>query len=415
MTPFHFRLPSMTARASVSHAAWRGTLTVSTMLVVTSACAEKPSKAAPPATISGAVTESQLTSITLTPDAVRRLGIETVLLDSTAMAPTRTVGGEIVVPPGQAIPINAAVAGSVASMSAGVFPIAGQRVTQGQPLARLVPITPDMARVRQELATADARLRQAQLEADRVASLYAEKLVATRDQERAQADLAAARAALEAAQTLEQVAGGSAPAASVGSITIAAPSAGVVRTVSVAAGQIVSQGAPMFEIVRLDRLWVRVPVYAGDARLFSRHVPASVHALTGDQAGNGTMALVAIPVTAPPSADPLAASVDLYYAVQGASFAPGERVGVTIPLAPATGGTTKSRALAIPLAAVVRDLSGGAWVYVQTDSLTFTRRRVEVERVTGGMAVLALGPARGAKIVTTGVAELFGTEFGAGK
>ncbi|MEJ7811102.1 MAG: hypothetical protein WKG32_11885, partial [Gemmatimonadaceae bacterium] len=68
-----------------------------------------------------------------------------------------------------------------------------------------------------------------------------------------------------------------------------------------------------------------------------------------------------------------------------------------------------------PAAAIVRDMSGGSWVYERMDSLTFARRRVEVARVVGGRAVLAIGPKAGTPVVIAGAAELFGTEFGAGK
>jgi multidrug efflux pump subunit AcrA (membrane-fusion protein) len=103
--------------------------------------------------------------------------------------------------------------------------------------------------------------------------------------------------------------------------------------------------------------------------------------------------------------------VDLYYEVMGASqLRPGERVGVTIPL------SSGSRiGLSVPMTAVVRDMSGGSWVYERSDSTTFVRRRIEIERVVGGRAVLAAGPRPGTPVVTAGAAELFGTEFGAGK
>ena len=91
---------------------------------------------------------------------------------------------------------------------------------------------------------------------------------------------------------------------------------------------------------------------------------------------------------------------------------PGERVGITLPL---TGASTTERGLAVPLTALVRDMNGGSWVYERKDSLTFIRRRVEVSRVSGSYAILAQGPKPGTPVVTAGSAELFGTEFGAGK
>ena len=45
----------------------------------------------------------------------------------------------------------------------------------------------------------------------------------------------------------------------------------------------------------------------------------------------------------------------------------------------------------------------------------YTRRRVEVLHVVNSLAVLGRGPAAGAKVVSAGAMELFGTEFGAGK
>jgi multidrug efflux pump subunit AcrA (membrane-fusion protein) len=181
----------------------------------------------------------------------------------------------------------------------------------------------------------------------------------------------------------------------------------VVRELRAAPGQTVAAGAPLAEIMRTDRVWIRVPVYAGDAASFARGAGATVHGLAGPQSGS---TLRAVPVTAPPSADAAAASVDLYYEVRGGSLRPGERVGITIPLAGAA-----ALGLVVPLSAVVRDMSGGSWVYERADSVTFVRRRVEVARVVDGRAVLSLGPALGTPVVTAGAAELFGTEFGAGK
>ena len=84
---------------------------------------------------------------------------------------------------------------------------------------------------------------------------------------------------------------------------------------------------------------------------------------------------------------------------------PGQRVGVRVKLK----GEETSRV--VPWSAVMHDINGGTWVYEQTAPQTFVRRRVEVRYVTGDLAVLASGPAEGARIVTAGAMELFGTEF----
>ena len=47
-------------------------------------------------------------------------------------------------------------------------------------------------------------------------------------------------------------------------IPILAPQAGLIRNVSALAGQIVPANAPLFEVMDLDEVWVRVPVYVGE-------------------------------------------------------------------------------------------------------------------------------------------------------
>ena len=76
---------------------------------------------------------------------------------------------------------------------------------------------------------------------------------------------------------------------------------------------------------------------------------------------------------------------------------------------------SKVESLVVPFNAVLHDIHGGQWVYEAIAPHTYTRRRVQVTRLVGDVAALASGPAVGAKIVTDGAAELFGTEFMTGK
>jgi hypothetical protein len=59
----------------------------------------------------------------------------------------------------------------------------------------------------------------------------------------------------------------------------------------------------------------------------------------------------------------------------------------------------------------VTDINGGTWVYENVGEHKFARQRVAVKYVADSLAVLDRGPAVGAKVVTEGAAELFGTEF----
>jgi hypothetical protein len=64
------------------------------------------------------------------------------------------------------------------------------------------------------------------------------------------------------------------------------------------------------------------------------------------------------------------------------------------------------------MAALVYDDSGDIWVYTVTRPLTYMRQRVAVARIEGDLAVLESGPAPGTAVVTVGVAELLGSEYG---
>lgn len=382
---------------------------VGAMLAV-DACSKSSEKAAAPAKVQNPVAEAQLTNVVLTPDAVRRLAIKTAPVESLSVEATRTVGGEVVVPPGLSITVTSPVAGTVLTPPGGALPIAGARVARGSTLLVLAALPPDLAQAERDNDVAAARLRQAEAEAERTARLFAERLVAARDNERALADLASAKAtAASAAAQLRLVRGGGA-GGGLSTLRVTAPSDGVIRSLSVATGQTVAAGAPLAEVMRMDRLWVRVPIYAGDANRIRRNAAATVHGLSG--ALDGPI-IVANPVAAPPSADAAASSVDLFYELTGSTLLrPGERVGVTLRM---TGDGGSARGLTVPLAALLRDLSGGSWVYERLDSTTFARRRVDVARVVGNVAVLSLGPKVGTPVVTDGAVELFGTEFGAGK
>jgi hypothetical protein len=90
-----------------------------------------------------------------------------------------------------------------------------------------------------------------------------------------------------------------------------------------------------------------------------------------------------------------------------------ERLGIkTQPVREVStaGGSTPN--LAVPVAALLYDQSGGTWVYAMTGPLTYERNRVTVARIAGDLAILQSGPPAGTPVVTVGAAELLGSENG---
>ena len=74
--------------------------------------------AAKPATVAAPVKEAQLTTVTLSEDAEKRLAIKTEAVAQRAVPRTRTIGGEIMAPSGTALAITAPVAGTLQAASA---------------------------------------------------------------------------------------------------------------------------------------------------------------------------------------------------------------------------------------------------------------------------------------------------------
>lgn len=68
----------------------------------------------------------------------------------------------------------------------------------------------------------------------------------------------------------------------------------------------------------------------------------------------------------------------------------------------------------VPSAAVIVDPAGDFWVFTNPEPLVFVRHKISIDYEDGNQAFLTDGPPAGSKIVTVGVAELYGTEYGVG-
>lgn len=220
-----------------------------------------------------------------------------------------------------------------------------------------------------EMARTRAQLGLARIALERAAALVREEAGSVRARDEAAAALAAAKAAADAASAQRRL-----------------------------------LGPAIRSLANQSSLWVRVPVFGSDVAAIERARAVTIRPL-----GNTGAPRAARPVPAPPSANAVAGTVDLYFALDNRdrAYRVGQRVGVTLPIA---GSTTDG--LSVPTSAIVRDIYGGEWVYARTAPDSFVRQRIEVASTQGDRAILARGLAPGADVVTAGAAELFGTEFG---
>lgn len=163
---------------------------------------------------------------------------------------------------------------------------------------------------------------------------------------------------------------------------------------------------PETEPAPIGVVWVRVPLIDGDLNKIDRNQPALILPLAGDDASPGLTAQV---VKQPP----VEAEPAVYYAVSSAGhgLTPGQPVRVELTLANSGSGTLR---MIVPYSSIIYDVHGETWVYTSPAPLTFVRHLINVDYIEGDQAILFEGPPAGTSVVTVGVAELFGLEFGIG-
>lgn len=371
---------------------------------------EKPP---PPAKVQNAVKETDLTTITLTNEAESRLGIQTVIVEYRSVEKDRTFGGEIMPVSGHSVTVSAPLSGTLFAADNGLLLNAGQQVTHSQPLYRLLLVLPEqnLLSVQEEISLQKVEFDLAQAKVKRAQQMLDDKAGSVRELEDAKAQLARVGVALETAQArMELLKSGELDSAAEGlsSLIIKSPMDGIIQKIHVAPGQTVTAATALLDIASIDPVWVKVPVYVGDLATIDTKKPARVHSLA-DFAGAETQ--TAEPVVASFSADPQSATTDLFYELSNAdlSYRPGQKISVTLSL------KDTEQSLVVPYSSILYDMYGSAWIYENTEPRVYIRRRVELRRALGELAILSRGPAVGAKVVSAGAAELFGTEFGVGK
>ncbi len=384
-----------------------------------------PGKPPPAATVPKIIKEDDLNVVTLTDQAEERLGLTVASVELRPVRRARVYGGEVAAPVGKTVLVSAPLGGTLKAPKEGL-PAVGSALKLGQTVVLLLPLlTPEgRATVSAALVDADgqmntarAQLTLARTALDRAKRVQREGAGSQRQVDEAQTAHHVATRTLEAATarraTLARAIGegeGGTPTP----LAIGAPEDGILRVVSALPGQTVPSGAPLFEVVDLSTVWVRVALPVGDVDDVDRTATVEVRKLSGHHASSYGSAT---PVTAPPSANPLASTVDVFYEMPNRSgtLTPGQRLAVTVPLADETEGRV------VPWSAVVFDIHGNTWVYEKVGSNRYARRRVVVRYTLAlkgtddrlvDFAILASGPAAGSAVVTAGAQELFGAETG---
>jgi cobalt-zinc-cadmium efflux system membrane fusion protein len=271
--------------------------------------------------------------------------------------------------------------------------VEGRAVRVGEALATLE--SGELAKLRAELATAEARGDLAQRTLDRKRRLLAEKIVPTREVQEAEhetiaadAQVRAARAALQALGAAAQAGAGMNPS----TLILRSPVAGVVLERTLALGQTADPSKPLFRIGDLSTLWLTVQAFERDAVRLAEGAPARITfaALPGRRF-QGKIALIGQRV----NADSRTVAVRIDLPNRDRLLRPGMSATAWLPVG------DQGTLLAVPAAAVqrVRD----RWcVFIPKDSRTFEIRPVGRGRDLAGEVEILSGVRAGEPIVVDG-------------
>jgi len=285
------------------------------------------------------------------------------------------------------------------------FPSVGDRVSAGQELGRLEPRLAsggeDRASMVAAVTESQATLDAAKADLARAERLLEERAVPGRRVEDARRAVAvaearatAARARLAQRDDVLRVGGGN---ASGNAFVLRAPIAGRVTEVFAALGASYDEGAPLFRVVRGDRVELQAQVPPGDA--------ARARATTG----------VAFEV--PGRADPIqlkpdhihdAGVIDSKTRALPLQIEVENRDGLLLVGQTGTAILYTGQAQRMPVvpADAVLTEAGRPYVFVQIAGERFARRFVEVASRDAGMVGLRSGVASGERVVTRGAYDI---------
>jgi membrane fusion protein, heavy metal efflux system len=280
----------------------------------------------------------------------------------------------------------------------------GDRVTAGQVLGRLEPRLAQMGDDRATLSAAVAEqqavLDAARADLTRARRLLEERAVPARRVEEAQRAVTVAEARVQAAQARlaqrDQVLGTGGGAASGNAFVLRAPIAGTVAEVYAALGASYDEGAPLFRIVRTDRVELQALIPPADAPL------GQVTGLSFEVPGRSE------PIPLDPDHQHDAGVIDPKTKALPVQIDVDNRRG---QLLIGQSGTAviytgqRTRVPVVPRDAVLVE-SGRPYVFVQDGGERFARRYVEVASRDGDIVGIRSGVKTGERVVTRGAYDL---------
>lgn len=303
-------------------------------------------------------------------------------------------------PGGEAI-VAAPAAGR---LTAETLPSIGDRVKAGQILARLEPrlsAGADRATLEAEVAEARAAVDAARVEQTRAEQLLADRAVPARRAEDARRATGVAEARLRAAEarltqrdeTLRS--GGGAAAGN--AFALRAPISGRLSEVNATLGASYDEGTPLFKVVRTDRLELEVQVPAADVPR-ARQAAAVVLEIPGLPK---PLELDTHHVHHPGVLDATTRALPLQMEIPN----PGEQLLIGQAGSALLYTRDTQRVPVVPNDAVLME-AGRPYVFVQVGGERFARRFVEIASRDGGLVGIKSGLTPGERVVIRGAYDV---------
>ena len=327
---------------------------------------------------------------------IRAAGIELARVEPEAGTAEAVLPGTVSVPPHQLRMVAAPAAGLLEV----VLVAPNETVRAGQPLARLR--STDLLEAQRQYLQALSAEQLARERLRRDEQMYRERIIAERRLLTTRADFEFARATLEereqmlallgmAEEDIRRLRGERRLAAT---LTVSAPSDGVVLELRATAGERVAAAAPLFSLARLRPLWVTLQVPLGQAAAVEPSTRVGIP---------GTPAQGEVPRLGS-SVDPATQSVAAIVEVdEGAeALRPGQVVSATVAVRPS--GMPQWR---VPSGSVVRH-AGRSWVFLRTPE-GFRARPVTVIAEGPAFTSIRAGLAPEDHIAARGILSLLAT------
>lgn len=322
------------------------------------------------------------------PEMLRDLRITTAAVEKRPGGETVTVLGEIGVNEDRYAEVSTPVPAQVTAVRAA----AGDLVKAGQPLVELH--SAELGKAAASAASGEVRVGALRKAVERKRALAADGIVAPKDVQEAEAQLAEAEAEVASARAQLSAVGVTASPSAAARFSLTSPVAGTIIDRSAVVGRVAEPGAPLFRVGDLSRLWLIVQGFERDAVRIRKGAEAVVTlAALPARTFPAKVALVGARV------DPASRTIPIRLELDNpeGTLRPGMSASALIPI-----GEPGATIITVPVAALQR-LEDGWHVFLPSpEPGAFEQREVGRGRTLGGEVEILSGLKPGEKVVVEG-------------